>query len=139
MQNNRSLPCVTVLVVIAAMLSVRPADAQKNKVPALIIRDTGGFAGPDLDFVVFSNLTWKYTARGANKANKQGKITAEELDAIVAELKKAGLEEAKSIRPSPAPHSQIRVDRGNVKINVFLARDDTLMKAARKLVLKQVR
>ena len=121
-----ALLCVT----CASQATAQRPQPRQQKAPALIVRDTGGFAGPSFNLVVFGNLEWKFNAVGENKS---GKMEEAKLDGLIEKLKEAGIEKAESIRPSPAPHSQIMIKRGKTKVNVFLNQSDALMVEAREL------
>ena len=129
---------LTLLPAFTVVLATPSETFARKKAPALIIRDTGGIVGPDLEFIVWtaaSELPWNYHSRNATpKGKKSGNMTSKQLAAFISALKKAGLTKVKSIRPSPAPHSSIIVNFKGAKHAAHLPRDHELIKLARKYV-----
>ena len=124
------LPVIVAFALGITLTSTATAVAQRPK-PAVIIRDTGGFAGPSFDFTVFSDLKWKFNKAGQKPIS--GMLTKDQLTTLVTGLKETGVADAESIRPSPAPHSQILIQHGDDKISKFLQQDNAIMAKAREL------
>jgi len=131
-------PLALLLLITGVLFNTSTTSFAAKPAPILIVRDTGGFAGPDFDFMVFPDHTWQFIGRDKSKGKKQGKTTAATVTALIKTLVKAGLSKAKSIRPSPAPHSQILIRRGKKVHSVFLSRDHKLMPIARAAAMKIV-